>query len=208
MKMLTKKQLSIFGAFIGNIFKEYSYKELKRLSNEKSNNAFQLAIKEFKKEALIKEKKVGTSRLYTLSTENEFVYSYLSLVAQSKLSKQANEEIKLLKKELEKRILFYSLVVFGSFAVGEQKKGSDLDIAIIVQDKTKEKDIKIALNAASNKALIKIDAHIISIDEFLEMLKADYENFGKQIAIKNLPIHNINIFYKIIKKGIENGLRY
>ena len=37
--MLTKKQLSIFGVFIGNIFKEYSYKELKKLSNEKSNNA-------------------------------------------------------------------------------------------------------------------------------------------------------------------------
>lgn len=206
--MLTKKQFSIFGAFIGNIFREYSYKELKKLSNEKSNNAFQLAVKEFKKENLIKEKKVGTSRLYTLNTENEFVYYYLSLIAQLKLSKQASEEIRLLKKELEKYTLFYSLVVFGSYANNTYKKDSDLDIAIIVQDKTKEKDIKIALNSIGNKALIKIDAHIITVREFLEMLKVDYENLGKQIAIKNLPIHNINIFYNMIKKGIENGFKY
>ena len=206
--MLTKKQLSIFGTFIGNIFKEYSYKELKNLSNEKSNNAFQLAIKEFKKEDLIKEKKVGTSRLYTLNIENEAVYNYLSLVAQSKFSKQAYEEIKLLKKELEKYTLFYSLVIFGSYANNTYKKDSDLDVAIIVQDKLKERDIKIALNIMSNKALIKTDAHLITIEEFLEMLKIEYENLGKQIAIKNLPIHNINIFYKIIKKGIENGFKY
>ncbi|MEK6913097.1 MAG: nucleotidyltransferase domain-containing protein [Nanoarchaeota archaeon] len=206
--MLTKKQLLLFGTFVGNVFKEYSYKELKKLSNEKSSNAFQLAIREFKKENLIKEKKVGTSRLYTLNLENEFVYRYLSLIVQLKLSKQVNEEIKLLEKELEKYIFFYSLVVFGSYVNNTFRKDSDLDIAIIVQDKSKEKDIKIALNSASNKALIKIDVHIITIEEFLEMLKVDYENLGKQIALKNLPVHNINIFYKIIKKGIENGFKY
>ncbi len=205
--MLTKKQLLIFGAFLRNIFREYSFKELKRLSGEKSNNAFQLAIREFKKEDLVKEKKVGTSRLYTINPENELVYHYLSLLSLNKLSRQASEEIRLLKKELEQYTLFYSLVVFGSYADNTYKKDSDLDVAIIVQDKSKEKDIKIALNSISNKALIKIDAHIITTKEFLEMLKADYENLGKQIAIKNLPIHNINIFYKMLKKGIENGFK-
>lgn len=190
-----------------NVFREHSYKELKELSKEKSNNAFQLAVMEFKKENLVIERRIGTSRLYTLNFGNEMVYHYLSLIAQSKLSKQANEEIKLLKEEIEKYTLFYSLVIFGSYADNTYKKSSDLDIAILVQDKTKEKGIKIALNSASNRALIKIDAHIISIDEFLEMLKLDYENLGKQIARKNLPIHNINIFYKMIRKGIENGFR-
>ena len=206
--MLTKKQLSIFGTFIGDLFKEYSYKELKKISNEKSNNTFQSAMQEFKKENLILERKIGTSRLYTLNLENEFVYHYLSLISPLKLSKQVNEEIKLLKKELEKYILFYSLVVFGSYANNTYKKDSDLDIAIIVQDKSKEKEIKIALNSISNKSLIKLDVHIITIEEFLEMLKVDYENLGKQIAVKNLPVYNISIFYKIIKKGIENGFRY
>ena len=205
--MLTKKQLSIFGTFIRNIFKEYSYKELKNLSGEKSNNSFQLAMKEFKNEKLVRERKIGTSRLYTLNMENELVHHYISLIAQSKLPKLANEEIMLLKKEIERYTLFYSLVVFGSYADNTYKKGSDLDIAIITQDKTNEKGIKTALNSANNKMLIKIDAHIITIREFLEMLKLDYENLGKQIARKNLPIHNVNIFYKILKTGMENGFR-
>lgn len=206
--MLTKKQLSLLGVFIENIFREYSYKEIKKLSGGTSNNALQLAIKEFKKENLIKEQKIGTSRLYTLNSENELIYHYLSIISPLKLPKQANEELQVLKKELEKYTLFYSLVVFGSYANNTYKKNSDLDIAIIIQDNSKEKELKIALNSANNKSLIRIDVHFITIKEFLDMLKADYENLGKQIARKNLPIHNINIFYKVIKKGIENGFRY
>ena len=71
-----------------------------------------------------------------------------------------------------------------------------------------KKEIAPYLETIKRREIIPIDCHIFTRTEFLEMLKVDYENLGKQIAIKNLPIHNINIFYKIIKKGIENGFKY
>ena len=206
--MLTKKQVSIFGACIGNIFKEYSYKEIKELSGEKSNNAFQQAMKEFKRENLVLERNVGTSRLYTINIDHDGVYSYLSLVAPLKLPKQAYGDIRLLKNELDKYTPFYSLVVFGSYADQTYNKKSDLDIAVIIKDYSDEKAIKVALNKVRNKALLTLDTHIIPQEELLEMLTADYENLGKEIARKNLPMHNINIFYKIIKKGIDHGFKY
>ena len=45
--MLTTKQLKIFEIFIGNTFREYSYKEIKQYSKENSNSVIQNAIKNF-----------------------------------------------------------------------------------------------------------------------------------------------------------------
>ena len=59
-----------------------------------------------------------------------------------------------------------------------------------------------------NKSLVELDAHIITQSDFLEMLAVDYENLGKQIARKNMPVHNAAIFYGIVKRGIARGFRY
>ncbi len=205
--MLTKKQLDIFGSFIGNIFREYTYKELKELSMEKSNNAMHIAIKKLKDENLVKERKVGNSCLYKLNIENDTVFEYIYLFNESKLPKLAGRYIRILKEEIKKYTAFYSIVIFGSYSVGKQKKDSDLDIAIFIEDKSKNDYIKTAVNSAEDKSLIPPDAHVITQDEFLEMLKVDYENVGKEIARKHLAMHNPMIFYSLLMKGVKNGFR-
>jgi len=206
--MLTEKQLKILEIFSDNVFGEYTFKDLKQRSKEKSNSFLENAIKKFREENLISEKKIGTSKLLTLNLENEKVFTYLSLIFEKKLDKSTQDTIKQIKSEIDKYTHMYSLVIFGSYADKTQTKKSDLDIAIIIQDKKLEKNIKIAINTAKNRSLLDIDAHIITEDEFMQMLLADYENLGKEIARKNLPIHNINIFYKIIRKGMKHGFAY
>lgn len=206
--MLTEKQLKILEIFSDNVFKEYTFKDLKQKSKEKSNSFLENAVKKFHEENLISEKKIGTSKLLTLNLENEKVFSYLSIIFEKKLDKSTQDTIKRIKSEIDKYTHLYSLVIFGSYADKTQTKKSDLDVAIIIQDKKQEKNIKIAINTAKNRSLLEIDAHIITEDEFMQMLLADYENLGKQIARKNLPVHNINIFYKIIRKGMKHGFAY
>lgn len=206
--MITKKQLKILEAFKENIFRESSYKEVGQRSKEKSNNTLQKAIRQFLKEKLIIEKKVGTSKLYSINIENEKVYDYLSLLKFEGLPKEVEYSIKELREEIEKYTLFYSLVIFGSYADGKYTNKSDLDVCILIPEKALEKDMKIALNISSNKSLLKLDPYIFTLDEFLQMLKDKSENLGKQIARKNKAIQNINIFYKFVKKGMENGFKY
>jgi hypothetical protein len=47
----------------------------------------------------------------------------------------------------------------------------------------------------------------IAKDEFLEMLKVDYENLGKEIARKHSIVHNPAIFYSLIKEGVKHGFK-
>jgi predicted nucleotidyltransferase len=203
--MFSSKQLRVLEPFLTNLFREYSYKELK--GKEKSNNAIQSAIKRFKNQNILIERKLGTSKLYSINQNNELVFPLLELIAYEKVPLVVKKSIAILRKELDKYTWFYSLVIFGSYANNTSKKDSDLDLAVIIPDKSQEKNLKIAINSAKNKSLLNLDVHIIVMEEFKEMLTAEYANLGKEIANKNLPFFNAEIFYKIIMWGINHGFK-
>jgi predicted nucleotidyltransferase len=205
--MLTKKQIKLFGIFTRKPFGEYSFREFRELSEVKSVSLIQNSIKAFLEENLIKEKKVGTSNLYSLNHDNKLIYSYLDILAKESLEKNVKYSISLLQEELEKNTPFYSLAIFGSFAIGEQKKDSDLDLAVFIENEDKRKIIEASIKSIELKSFLKIDGHVITKNEFLEMLKVDYENLGKQIARKHLIIHNPLIFYSLLKEGMKNGFK-
>jgi predicted nucleotidyltransferase len=206
--MLTENQLKIFEPLTRNIVKEYSIKEIKEDCGEKSNNALSLAFKKFKDENIVIERKVGRSLLYTINLDNDLTFYYLSILNSRKISKEINKTIKRIKEDIEKHTFFYSFVIFGSYVMGKQTKESDLDIAIFIEYENKRKIIETAIKSSELKNLLKIHGHVISKDEFLDMLKADYENLGKQIARKHLSICNPSIFYSLLKKGIKDGFKY
>jgi len=207
-KMLTEKQLKIFEPLTKNLLKEYSIKEIKETSGEKSNNALALALKRFKQESLIKERRIGRSLLYTLNSDNELALNYAQMISSRILPKIALRALDRVREEVSKQTAFFSIVVFGSYAIGKQTKDSDLDVAVFIEEENKRKIIESALKSSELKAILHIHGHVISKAEFLEMLKVDEENLGKEVARKHLIIHNPSIFYSMLKEGIKNGFKY
>src|SRR3989344_2272511 len=205
--MLTKKQLRILNIFKRNEFKELPWNKVKELSRENSSSVIQNAIKSFLTEELITEKKIGTSKLYAINHKNNKVYSYFETYNKEILPKQVLKSIKELEDSLDKHTPFYSIVIFGSYASGEQKKDSDLDLAVFIEQEDKRRIVEAVFKSMETKSFIKIDGHVITKDEFLEMLKVDYENLGKEIARKHLIIHNPVIFYSLIKDGAKHGFK-
>ena len=206
--MLTESQLRIFEPLTKNMLKEYSIKEIKESCGEKSNNALSLALKKFKDENLIKERRVGRSLLYTLNIDNDLVFNYITLINTKKLPKPVLRAIERIKEDVEKHTSFFSIVVFGSYAIRKQTKNSDLDVAVFIEEENKRKIIESAIKSSEHKTPLEIHGHVSSKKEFLEMLKIDNENLGKQIARKHLSIYNSPIFYSLLKRGIKNGFRY
>jgi len=200
--MLTRKQHELFSLFAEDVFNEYSFTELKERSGERSHSLLQRALRRFQDEGLVAERAVGPTKLYSLNLDSEAVNAYLALYANDRI-KKISPVLSLLQQEIEKVTLFYSLVVFGSYAEGTQRAGSDVDVAVILQDKVHK--VKAAVNRVRDRSLIGLDAHVITSGDFLAMLLADYENLGKEIARKNLPVVNNSIFYKLVRKGRSHG---
>lgn len=206
--MLTEKQLDIFQVFAKNPFLEYTLKQIKGLSKEKSNNSMAIAMDKFRKEQLLTEQKVGKSSLFTLNRDNDLIYYYIALANHKRLSKIAYRTINLIKERVERHTKFYCIVIFGSYAIQEQKKDSDLDVAVFIESDKLKKDVQRAVDSVELRSVVKLDGHVITKDEFLEMLKVDEENLGKQIARKHMTVHNDEIFYALTQEGMKNGFRF
>ena len=204
--MLTPKQIKIFEAFLRKPYKELTYKEIKDYSKEKSNSIIQKATVKFLVENLIKKRDVGNIILYSLNLENSTVFSYFDILIKEKISNLVKSSLKIIREELS-NTEFISLVIFGSYAEGKQKEKSDLDIAIFVNSTEEKKNCELSMKSAELKSILQIDAHVITKDEMLQMLKDKHENLGKQIAYTHLAIHNPIIFYSILQEGINNGFK-
>src|SRR3989338_9578000 len=146
--MLTESQLKILEPLTRNILKEYSIKEIKEFCGEKSNNALALALKKFREENLVKERRVGRSLLYTINAENDSVFNYMQWINTKKLPKTALRAIERIKEDVEKHTSFFSIVVFGSYAIGKQTKDSDLDAAVFIEEENKRKIIEAAIKSS------------------------------------------------------------
>ena len=199
--MITGKQLRIFEAFAKHPFAELTRNQIKKETKEKSNNALALLINRLKKEGVLVEKKIGKSGLLSLDMNNEISINYIAMA--NSLEKKANDAINRLKEEIRDVTPFFSMVVFGSYAASEQKKDSDLDIAVFID--SEDKKVEAAINSARLKLLVETDIHVIPKNEMVKMLANNEENLGKQIARKHIAVHNHRIFYDIVRGGMKHG---
>ena len=204
--MLTPKQIKIFEAFLRRPYKELTYKEIKDYSKENSNSIIQKAIKKFLTEDLVRKREVGNIILYTLNLGNSTVFSYFDILTKEKISNLVKNSLQIIRGEIF-NIEFVSVVIFGSYAEGKQKEKSDLDIAIFVNSVEDKKNCELSMKSAELKSILPLDAHVITKDEMLQMLKDKHENLGKQIAYKHLVIQNPMIFYSILAEGMNNGFK-
>ncbi len=194
--MLTKKQVNLLNVF-QTPFEELTFKQIKERSEEKSNNLLQLALKDFKNNNLILSKKIGSTYVHKLNLENKSTLIYLDLINENhSLHVPILENI---ETSLKTVTPFFILIVFGSYAKKKNRKSSDLDVAILINDAFQKKDIEIIMETIKRRELQKIDSHIITLNEFKEMLKADYENLAKQIYKNNVVYYGYQTYVELLK---------
>lgn len=203
--MLTKEQLNILSVFKKDIFASLTFKQIKQQSRQKSNNIVQIALKEFQKQDIVKTKETGDVITYSLNLNNNLTLSYLNLINESEINKSKIPKniLEDIKNRIFKHTQFFILIVFGSYVKNGITKKSDLDIAVIVESEQTKKEIAPYLETIKRREVTPIDYHIFTRVEFLEMLKADFENVGKQI-FKNSIIHYGYIPYCSLIKGTKN----
>jgi len=203
--MLTKQQLNIFGVFKKDLFASLTFKQIKDESRQKSNNIVQIALKQFKEQDLVDTKATGDVTTYFLNLNNNLTLSYLNLINNSEIQKRKfpKEILTEIQKRISKQTNFFILMVFGSYAKNKATEKSDLDIAVIVESEQTKKEIAPLLETVKRREIKSIDYHIFTRSEFLEMLKVDVENVGKQIY-KNSIIYYGFIEYCNLIRGRKN----
>lgn len=167
--MLTKKQIEI----LEHLRDKRTVTDIKEALHISSQSLIPTYLKVLEKEQLVTKQKIGNVYVYDIHFSNPEVFLYLELRSWDSLSKEPKRVLQAITRKTLDPIL-----IFGSYAKGTSTKKSDLDIAIISENK----NLMQALESIEMKSLIPLDIHIFTEEEFIQMLNADYENLGKEIA--------------------------
>jgi len=204
--MLTKEQLKILSVFKKGLFPQLTFRQIKEKAKQKSNNLIQGAIKEFKRQEIIKTKKTGDVTTYSLNYDNNLTYSYLNLINDLEIAKNKllpKEILNTLQWRISRNTQLFILIVFGSYAKSKADEKSDLDIAVIIKSEETKKEILPFIETLKRRELINIDYHVFTEADFIEMLNEEQENVGKQIYKNSIIYYNFISYLNMIRKENE-----
>ena len=118
----------VFAGFAENPKKPYQIRELSR-EIKLAHTSIRIHLKELEKNNLIKKEKVGVYNAYKANFDDENFRFYKKILNMINLKESG------IIKELENKITPDGIILFGSYAKGEDIETSDIDIFIIAKEK-------------------------------------------------------------------------
>ena len=209
---IIRKELDIVDVFRKDPLKEFSFKEIMISAKKRSVNWSYNTLKKFVNLKLIIPKKVNNSYLYKVNLNNSLLLSYFhtldfadAYIKNTAWSKEIYTLLEGVRVEVAKVTPFFILLVFGSYASKRFRKDSDLDLVFIVESKEVWKEIEPYIDKVVKREILKIHYHIITKNDFVEMLLRKEENLGKEIFKKHIILWGFDQYYELIKEAGENG---
>lgn len=140
---------------------------------------------------------VGKSKTLCLKMSNPVLKAHLT-VSSDEEQKEFLQKQPILKKitnELETKDI---VILFGSYAKGNETEKSDIDLLII------NKDGKKSLSFSKYEVLFKkrINPIFIMWKEFKKMLQDKEENVGKQALKNHIILNNPEEFWEMVLHGV------
>ncbi|MBI2564566.1 nucleotidyltransferase domain-containing protein [Candidatus Woesearchaeota archaeon] len=202
--MLTK-EYTLLELFVKEPWKKLTFKQVKTLSKQKSDNYVHTRLKKLVKEEILKEERVGNNILYKVNN-NVNSLNMLGFVAEFIALKDKHIPRKNIEKIANKiKTPYFTLIITGSYAKKQHKQTSDLDIVIICDYKQNPDQILSQIKTEAEMMIPEIHPHVFTQAQFYEMLTNKEENYGKETARHNLIITGAKQYLSIMMEAINHG---
>jgi len=192
----TKTQIAILKIFCSRIKESFTIKEIAEKIEQNYSIVYSSLQDLYQNKFLLKDKHKNFSLNYK---ENHSDLAYIeSLRAEKFLKKHKDIALFVNRAIREINLGFFSLLLFGSYAEGREKKDSDVDILIIIENL---RDVEKIERQLRNIYEIYGDfhCHVISKGSVKEMLsKTDKLNVINEVFNKHILLFGAEDYYRLI----------
>ncbi len=203
---MLNKEYELFVPFVKEPWKKRTFGEIKKLCKKTSGSYVYDVLKQNVHDGLLIEERAGNVILYSLNIFNPKARVYAGFIAEHIAWNTKHLPFDLIKKLIEKiPTPYFTLIITGSYAKNKQKRNSDIDMVIIVDDEVETKHILAQIHHTCELSIPQGHPFIFKSSEFLEMLLNNEANYGKEISKNNLILLGGTEYYAIMDKAIKNG---
>ncbi len=203
---MLKKEYELLMPFIKEPWKRFTFNQIKKLSGKRSKSYVYDGLKRYVKDEILQEEKAGNVILYCLNISEPKTQAYMGFIAEYVAWHKKYLPFTLLRKVSTKiPTPFHIFIITGSYVRNEQKKGSDVDIVIVCDDKQDTKYILAQIHQTCELSIPPGHPYVFKKSEFMEMLLNKEANYGKEISKNNLLLFGGQEYYRMMNEAIENG---
>jgi predicted nucleotidyltransferase len=193
--MLTKTEIKVLELFTSKILSSFSIREISRLINRDIKIVYTSVKSLIKKEFITK----NSHNLLCLNyKKNKQILAYIENIRKEDFFEKNN----LIKIHLNNFLTktknhFFVLLIFGSYASGNAKKNSDVDLLLISPELNQkfERELKASLSTS----IKKFDINVIDSESFREMLqKRDEFNVVNETFNNHIILQGAEQYYSLL----------
>jgi predicted nucleotidyltransferase len=157
------------------------------------------------KNNLVRLEKKGKAHLISIDLEQASIgkLSSATLYERDRFLKK-RPKLVILSRKVEEKLagMFYSLILFGSYAKRKERPSSDIDLFFIVPDRKDVEKYKEKINQALELIPGKKHLVVVSTEDFMEMLNQQY-TVGRAVFQHGILLFGAEQYYAMVKKYAE-----
>lgn len=196
--MLTNTQLKILACLIDN---KEQFIGIRELSKQICVVYYlvQQNVHKLKEKDILTIKKAGKTSIVQISLVVNVKYLIEAEEYKKEVFLAKNPDIRIIINDIIKdsKTKFFSLVVFGSYAKGTQRKKSDFDLLIIVPNKKEIYAMEKIVNGVKHVSPVSIHDIVLDEKSFNEMKEKDELNVATEAINHHIVVYGIEIFSRL-----------
>ena len=200
---MLNKTYKILEIFAKELWKDFTFRDVKKLSGNKSESYVYNTLNYFVKEHVLMRVNAGNVVLYRIS-RNSKAMAYLAFASQYRAWEKKRiplADIEAVKAKVPTSM--FSMLITGSYAREEQTKSSDIDLVII--SALEPKKIYAELSHICEMNIPRIHLYVFTETEFLQMLLDKKPNYGKETAKNSLVLCGGEAYYRLVMEAVSHG---
>ncbi len=196
--LFTKTQIKTLKLLCSAITKSYSIRAISRDIKQSYPLTYNSTKDLIKKGFIIEDEHRLLSLNYKLNFHD---LAYIESLRAEEFLKKHKEIMLFVDEVLKKMEGFFTLLIFGSYAIGEEKESSDIDILMIIE-KTEDADKEEKfLNRIADIYLKKHHCYIIGKESVKEMIKErDKLNVINETLNKHIIFFGADDYYRLMRE--------
>jgi len=195
--MLNKNEIKVLEILVGSISLECTLSDVSKTLRQKYSQTYK-SIRSLVERGLVKIKSIGKSKVVTLDFLSYHPeYAAVEIERLSKAIK--NQKIKPVLDKILKINSQFICALFGSYASGKLKEGSDIDLLFVIP---KEYSISQFEKTAKNSlSLYNADINVVKEESLFEMWSNPQKlNVGNELFKNHIILVGADLFMNLVRK--------
>lgn len=201
LEPLTKTSTEILAFLSSRIRESFTVRQIAKAIGKDYKITYTMTMRLAEQHHIIAEKKPPVTYCRLNLKGNSTLLAYIEGVRASRFFEK-HKDIDILVNDLTSKITlpFFTLTLFGSYVKGKPSPRSDLDVLLIVPERSFEKEVEAAVGSVQRVSPVTIHETILSSSEFMELLKQKKTNVAWEAIDNRIIPYGAETLLKMLKE--------